>query len=169
MRFLPLLIILLMVCGCKTSEENYRAAYEKAIAGRDSAMAFDSTIYGRHRRNINARLVADAKGDTVEVRSMYLKVTADGGGIPEWLKMWSVVVGQFKTATNARSLRERLSDAGYARAFVVENSEPYYFVVLQSCPSEEEALKVISDLDRSKFPVPLKTPLPFIIKIGRGR
>lgn len=166
-RLIPLFTILLLLGACKTTEENYRAAYEKAIAGRDSAIAFDSTIYGLHRRNINARLVAVGNGDSAEIRTMNVKITADGGGIKEWLKPYSLVVGQFKTLTNARSMRERLVEAGYPRAFVVENAEPYYYILLSSHATEKEAADALEALRQSHFPFPMKAPLPFILHTTR--
>lgn len=170
MRFLAIFLLLTMVVtSCRTTEENYRAAYDKAIVGRDSAIAFDNTIYGRHRRNIGVQTLAGADGDTVEMRTLYVKLTEGGGGVKEWLRPYSVVVGQFKTSTNAISMRERLVDAGYSGAFVVENGEPYYFVLLSSFPTREEALAEIAAIKKSKFPFPMKDPLPYVLHIGRGR
>lgn len=151
-----------MMVSCKTSEANYRAAYEKAVAGRDSLTALDQTIYGAHRRSMGSREMAVGT-DTVEVKVQRVRVTEGGGGIREWLKPYSVVVGQFKQLFNAKSMRERLADSGYPRAFVVETGEPYYFVVLSSHPTAEEAVEALKAIP-ADFPVAMKAPLPFILK-----
>ena len=52
--------------GCKTTEANYRQAYEKAIAARDSSDNIDSTIYGQIRRQFNEQAVVTVSGDTVK-------------------------------------------------------------------------------------------------------
>ncbi len=42
-----MLLCLPLLWGCKTNENNYRQAYEKAIEAREAADAdLDSTIYG---------------------------------------------------------------------------------------------------------------------------
>lgn len=161
LAFILLAGALLGIASCKTSEENYRAAYEKAIAGRDSLTALDNTIYGAGRRNMGSR-TAVAGADTAEVRTARVAVTDGGGGIREWLHPYSVVVGQFKQLFNAHSMRERLADAGYPRAFVVETAEPYYYVILSSHDSQSEAIHALAAIP-SDFPVAMKAPLPFVL------
>lgn len=156
-------LTILAVGGCKTSEANYRAAYERTVESRDSRTSLDSTIYGGHRRSMNSReLVVGA--DTVEVRTQRVKVTEDGGGIREYLKPYNVVVGQFKQLFNAQSLRTRLADNGYPRAFVVETAEPYYYIVLSSHDTDTEAAAAVTALRReTEFPVAMRSPLPFVL------
>jgi hypothetical protein len=143
--------------GCKTTEANYRQAYEKAIAARDN---IDSTIYGQIRRQFNEQAVVTVSGDTVNVRVMHVRVTPDGGGIAENLHRYNVVAGQFKQLFNARSMRNRMADNGFPGAFVVETAEPYYYVVASSHNTAAEAsaaLKSQADAIR------MKEPCPFIL------
>jgi len=157
-----LALIALATSSCKTTEANYRAAYDKAIAGRDSATAIDKTIYGTHRRNIGSRLSVTATGDSAEVRTQRVAVTEGGGGEREWLRPYNVVVGQFKQAFNAKSMRERLANSGFSDAFVVQNGEPYYFVILSSHDTETEAVKAANSIS-TNFPIILHSPLPYIL------
>ncbi len=157
-----LALIALATSSCKTTEANYRAAYDKAIAGRDSATAIDKTIYGTHRRNIGSRLSVTASGDSAEVRTRQVAITEGGGGVSEWLRPYNVVVGQFKQAFNAKSMRERLADSGFPKSFVVQNGEPYYFVILSSHDTEAEAVKAANAIP-SNFPITLHSPLPYIL------
>ena len=162
--FFAVSVIAVGVASCKTSEANYRAAYEKAIAGRDSLTALENTIYGKHRRNATTSLAIAGK-DTVEMVSTRVKVTEGGGGINESLKPYSLVVGQFKQLVNAKSLRERLVEAGYPRAFVVETAEPYYYILLYSYPTRAEAVDACMALQKnsSSFPIALREGLPMVL------
>lgn len=153
----------LAVTGCKTSEANYRAAYERAIEGREDATPLDSTVYGRHRRSMDSREVV-VGSDTVELKTQRVSVTEGGGGIREYLKPYSVVVGQFKQLFNAESLRGRLVEGGYPRAFIVQTAEPYYYIILSSHASLEEAAAALSELGaRTDFPVAMREPVPFVL------
>lgn len=160
--FVALLAIAFLAPACKTTEANYRSAYDKAIAGRDSATAIDQTIYGTHRRSIGSRMAITASGDTAEVRTQRVAVTENGGGTKESLHPYNVVVGQFKQQFNAKSMRQRLTDSGYPSAFVVQNGEPYYYVVLSSHDTEAEAIKAANSIPE-KFPIAMRSPLPFIL------
>lgn len=157
-------VVAVVAGSCKTSEANYRAAYDRAVAGRDSTGGVESTVYGA-QRTMSARM-AIIGGDSVEIRYQRLAVTEGGGAIRETLKPYNVVVGQFKQLFNARSMRERLVDSGYPSAFVAETSEPYYFVILSSHADAASALKALRDIPAG-FPVRMKAPLPYILQTGR--
>lgn len=155
------------LAGCKTTEANYKAAYDKAIAGRDSITALENTIYGRHRRAVTSS-VAVAGTDTVEMLTARVRVTENAGGIRENLKPYNVVVGQFKQLVNARSLRNRLVDAGFPAAFVVETAEPYYYIILASYPSQADAVKEAARVKADRnFPIAVKEPLPLVLYVPR--
>lgn len=162
--FIPLALLALLG-ACKTSEQNYRAAYEKAIAGRDSAEALENTIYGRERRQVGFDYVALPGGDTVAVKRQLVRIAEGGGGIRENLRRYCVVVGQFKQRFNAISLRERLAieEATVPGAFVVETAEPYYYVVGSSFTTIEEAARALRAYEANP-PVPFRAPLPFILE-----
>lgn len=160
-------ILLVVASSCRTSEANYRAAYEKAIAGRDSLPSIESTIYGKHRRNTTSSVAVVGK-DTVEMISTRVRVTEGGGGVRENLKPYSVVVGQFKQLVNAKSLRERLVDAGYPKTFVVETAEPYYYILVNSFPNKSDAVKECARISsKGDFPIPLKDGMPMVLYTPR--
>ena len=69
---------------------------------------------------------------------------------------------QFKQRFNAVSMRDRLAGSGYPRAFVVQNGEPYYYVVLSSHDTQAEAVKALKSIPTG-FPVAMKAPLPYIL------
>lgn len=150
-----------VVTSCKTTEANYRAAYEKTIAARDSSESIDDTIYGKERRKAGTHTVETTSGN-VEVTTQMVKVTEGGGGVPENLRRYNVVAGQFKQKFNAVSLRNRLADGGYPGTFVVETAEPYYYIVTGSYASADEAAKALEALKAAKEKS-IRPPCPFIL------
>lgn len=149
--------------SCKTTEANYKAAYERAMAGRDSVMALENTIYGHERQKIDTRKIR-VGSDTIEVMRQLVKVTPGGGGIRENLRQYCVVVGRFKQRFNAMQMQERITDQGdVPGAFVVETAEPYYYVVSRSFSTLQEAAAMVTDY-RKTPPLPMKSPLPYILQ-----
>lgn len=158
---------ILALPGCRTSEANYRSAYERAIGHRDSVAALDSTIYGANRRAMDQRSVT-VDGRTYSVRTQLVSITEGADGNAEALRRYNVVVGRFKQLFNARSLRNRVAASGYGDAMVVQTAEPYYYVVASShdsLPLAQAALESFPELEFS-----LRPPLPFILEVpGRNR
>lgn len=153
------LLLIITVAGCKTSEANYRAAYEKAVAAREEAQDEDS-LYGNSRRNMNVRSVAGANGD-VEVRLQIVKITPDGGGTDEKMRRYNVVAAQFKQRFNAISLRNRMADK-WPDALVVETSDSYFYVIVSSQSKLDDALFELEKLQNQKLAA-VKDPCPFIL------
>lgn len=153
------LLLVITVAGCKTSEANYRAAYEKAVSARDEASDEDS-LYGNSRRNMNVRKVAGANGD-VEVRLQIVKLTPEGGGKDENIRRYNVVAAQFKQRFNAISLRDRVAEK-WPDAFVVETSDSYFYVVVSSQSKLDDALFELEKLQNQKLAA-VKEPCPFIL------
>lgn len=150
---------LISLAACKPTESNYRAAYEKAVAGRGDNP--DSTIYTKIRREFTPGKMTYA-GRSIPTGSQFVAVTQDGGGVNESIKRYCVVAGQFKQIFNAKSMRERLTDNGYPGAFVVQTREPYYFVVAGSSHDVEPAIELFDKL-QADTALRLREPAPFIL------
>lgn len=160
---LAIAAIAVMATGCRTSEANYRAAYDKAVEGRKEATPLDSTIYGKVRREMRSTALI-VGGDTISMRVLPVNATPDENdkvSVPAGA--YGVVAGQFKTLFNARSLCRRLQDAGYAEASVVNTAEPYYYVVASWHPDGASAAEAIKTLAK-QAPVAMRDPLPFVLK-----
>jgi len=155
----------MLVClapACKTTEKNYRTAYERTIANDSDVTPFDQTIYNRFRREArDVKAIAD--GDTVDTRIIRTTVTPQGGGLAEWHKRYSVVVAEFKQRFNAVSLRDRYVDAGYLRTFIVQNGEPYYYILAGSSDNLHE-MAILADSIKANPVIPLKTGFPYILQ-----
>lgn len=150
--------------SCKTSEANYRAAYDKTVAARESEDS-DETIYGGASRRLDQKIMISGN-DTIPVNIKMVSVVAEKGAKAPELNKFMVVVGQFKQKFNAMSLCKRLVDAGYSGAAVVQTSEPYYYVVASSFEKVSDADAAMTDL-KKKAPVAMKDPLPFILRDPR--
>lgn len=162
-----LLIILIfagIMISCKTSEANYRAAYDKAVAARDAEDGKE-TIYGGEQRRLNQNFIISGN-DTIPVNVKMVSVETEKGAPVPTLHKFMVVAGQFKQKFNAMSFCKRLVEAGYADAAVVRTAEPYYYVVASSFDKITEADSAMADL-KKKAPVAMKDPVPFILRDPR--
>lgn len=158
----------MLMAACKTSETAYRAAYEKAVAGRTDESAIDSTIYGNVRRQMTARTATLPGGGSIEIRTQHIRATAGAGATADSIRAYSLVAGGFKQLFNARSLRQRLIDAGYPNTFIAETSEPYYYVITGSYTDLKQATDAAEAFD-SNGRKTVKTPAPFILEKARRR
>lgn len=158
--------ILGALTACKTTEANYRAAYEKAVADNDRDVTpFEATIYNRIRSQMREQTYT-LEGKEIKTYSIRVKVTEDGGGIREWLKRYNLVVAEFKQVFNARSMRQRLVDSGFPRTFIVENGEPYYYIIVDSTNDLGEAAAFADSIRaEGNFPLPLKDGFPYILEM----
>lgn len=164
MKSLPIFLILVLVLAvssCKTTEANYRQAYEAAVEQRRESTGIDSIIYGRIRNSAISSYLIDGS-DSIPVRKEYIGYTEDGGSSRQNVKRYNVVVGQFKQVFNARQMRQRLIDNGYDSAMIVHTREPLYYVISSSVATSDEAIERLRDIKNDKNIV-LKSPLPFIL------
>ncbi len=141
MKTAKLLILTILAAAaftaCRTTETNYRQAYERTVAARTEQDSLDNTIYGHERRNMSETKARTSTGE-VTLKTQFVRV-AQGCGLNENLHRYNAVVGQFKQIFNARSMRERLIDAGFPATIVVETAEPYYYIVIGSFNTIDEA------------------------------
>lgn len=164
MRHLLLMLLVSAILpaawSCKTSEANYRAAYELARSKND--IGVDSTVYTQIRREARPQTVV-VGGDTIAMKSEYVRLTENEGGSRESFLTYNVVIAQFKQLFNARSVRSRAVEAGYKDAFIVQTREPLYYVVAVSCATPAEAKAALAGVE-SRKPVVMRDPCPFILR-----
>ncbi len=158
---IAVIVILTGLTACKTTEQNYRSAYETAVSHREDASGVDSTIYARIRNS--ARVSQLAVGtDTLDIRTEYIGYPDGGGSSRENVERYNVVVGQFKQIFNAKAMRQRLIEQGY-EAMIVNTREPLYYVIAASCSTAAEAAEQLNRV-KSDTKIVLKSPLPFILQ-----
>lgn len=156
------MLAVLALVGCKTNENNYRQAYEAAVAQRNDESGVDSTIYAKIRNSARTSDLV-VGNDSMPMRAEYIGYTENGGASRETVKKYNVVVGQFKQVFNARQMRQRLIAAGYDSTFIVHTREPLYYVVTATCSTPEEAFKAFQKVKSDKDLV-LRAPVPFILR-----
>lgn len=158
-------LVAILIPSCKTTEKNYRTAYERTMTAQDTThLEFEQTIYGRYRRDMRVS-ESIVGGDTVATRIQRVFITP-GDSVPNMLKNYNLVVGQFKQLFNAKSMRQRLCDKGYTGAFVVQTAEPYYYVVAQDYDGQSQAAAALKRM-RANPPFRLRDPLPFLLRPAR--
>jgi hypothetical protein len=160
------LVTVVAMTACKTTESNYRNAYERTVNHADSTRTeFEQTIYGKYRRQMRD-VAMRIDGDTVQTKAQRVTVTKDVVKNAVTLRRYNVVVGEFKQLFNAKSMCERLIEGGHSDAFVVQTAEPYYFVIIGSFNKGAEAV-ACRDAIAAKPPFKLKDGLPFILQASQ--
>lgn len=159
--FIMSVIVMFTVAACKTTEENYRAAYEKAK--EKSTETGDSLITSQLRSSSLPKLMAFGS-DTLPVRTMYVTTYRDSQGkVPHGtLKKYLVIVGQFKQIFNAGSMATRLVENGYAGAYVVCDRQKNYYVVVEAVDMPNEAAKIIDKIEDDNAVV-VRSPYPYVL------
>lgn len=155
----------LSLTSCKTTEKNYRDAYEKAIAKRYTKVddATDKKIEQTERG-----LQTLINGDTVNVRHVYVvqdkptgKTANDSILSANKPDKYNVVVGQFTQAFTARSFALRLCASDYPAFVLRDMAQKTYFVIIKAFSTQAEAAKFVAD---RKNTITVKTTIePYIL------
>lgn len=134
--------VLLLIVGtvfslsaCKSSQNAYKQAYEKAVSGDEVKTTIEEPVA------VNDATDAD---DVSNVSVREEKVTLVSG--EKEIKTYGIVCGSFSLKANADALRERLIKDGYQAVVVVNEAGKTYRVVCASFDTKEEAVT-----ERNKF------------------
>lgn len=170
MKKLALLILVLAtLAACRTTEANYREAYEKTVAAHDAVG--EGHDYGAVRRPLAAQAVISG-ADTIPVVMERVSAVGNSNGESHEVLAYNVVAGRFKQKFNAFSLCDRLIQAGYMDAFVVQDAEPHYYIVAGTFATAKDAQAALDRL-KADAPVAMASPLPYILydsrKQGAGK
>lgn len=144
--------------GCKTTEANYQAAYEKALAKRTEGLT-EEELAGFRREEAMPKTVY--KGDSIPLKGMYVRWV--DGGVDKRALTYNVVVASFRQKFNAASVMKRMQDGGYDHAVLVEDKEGRYYVGATTTASLDTAVTTLRAL-QSSSPVVLRSPHPYILK-----
>lgn len=129
-------IMYLLVAGtvfslsaCKSSENAYKQAYEKAISGDENKTVVEEPV-----ATVEAPKAEDVSNVSVREEKVSV-VTGD-----EEMRSYGIVCGSFSLKANADALRQRLIDDGYKAVVVVNEAGKTYRVVCASFSTKEEAV-----------------------------
>lgn len=120
--------------ACKSSQNAYKEAYEKAVADEPKAVIEEPV----------AQNEAPKAEDVTNISVREEKVSVVSG--EQEIKAFGIVCGSFSLKANADALRERLVGDGYQAVVVVNEAGKTYRVVCASYDTKEEAVA-----ERTKF------------------
>ncbi len=141
----------LLLSGCKPTENNYRQAYDAALAKREKTEEKDIFIPEGGLQSLDGPQKRTFGDITVlyEVKSLRWTQPADvkeGGNVeidaPRPHK-YNVAVGLYKMPTNAASQVEQLIANGYDRAFPAHVQKDQNYAIAASFENIEDAAKFV--------------------------
>lgn len=151
--------VLFSLCttSCKTSEENYKAAYDVALRKQEGGAGRDVSAFIRREQNLAQYKKID--GDSVRIVTETVRMV-DGNDAD--IRNYGVVVGDFKQVFNARSYAKRINDAeSDTPSYVVINAEKRYYVVYRGFDTKEEAAQLLRD---KKYKIGTQLSEPWILE-----
>lgn len=148
----------LALAGCKTTEENYRKAYEVTQAKKYDGLT-QQEVEALRREEAMPRTVF--KGDSIPMKGMYVK-WVDGGPGKRALR-YNVVVASFRQQFNAGSALGRMRQGGYPDAVMLADRDQRYYVAAVTTASLDTAVAVMRALGEAS-PVALRDPYPYILQ-----
>lgn len=119
--------------SCKPKKSAYRKAYEEAKQREIATQDVSRTVTYEE-----AKPAAPAPAFTENVSVRKERVSVLDGENSGNLKRYSVVIGSFQNPTNARSLREKMTEKGY-NAVLAKNEMGMLRVIVSSFNTREEA------------------------------
>ena len=146
--------------GCKTTEANYRAAYEKAKTKGESTIV-DKEVYDQIAKE-EAPSDMNVGGVTFPARRLPVTPVDIDDLKPGTILQFNVAVGRFRQTFNAKSLARRLRENGYPDAFVAKDREGAYYVIATSKASAQEASDALSHIITLKN-LGILNPFPYMI------
>lgn len=157
-RLLYCITLALLLTACYTTEENYKAAYDKAKERTRENMG--GTIYDMSQAE-RVRATEIINGDSVRLLRSYFNVVDDKY---ENTKKFGVVVAEFDQILNARSYRDRLKqNEGFQSYVVYTNREKKYCVVAQAYDEKEPAVLFIRNI-KQHMKMKVLVPRPYILQ-----
>lgn len=157
MKKLMLIAVLALVSGgCKTTEANYRAAYVTAKEKNASGLGADVDDKMAGEEMARPKQFGNVTLPVLTTRLYVAAVDGVGGVSP---KVFNVAVARFKQTFNAKSLCNRLREAGFPDSFVAMDREKNYYVLTGTTADAQEASARLeqsasSDVYSAKSPFP---------------
>ncbi len=139
--------------SCRTTEENYRAAYLQATMEAQTAENTSKEIETiiAPERIVNT---SPTDKDNIITKTDFIFVV---DGEKSDLKPYSVVVGDFTQQFIAKSYRDRLINEHQTHSYILRNSENRFFTIIEGFETEAEAKNYIYELENEgKIKLPIE-------------
>ncbi|MBR3456423.1 MAG: SPOR domain-containing protein [Bacteroidaceae bacterium] len=140
------LVASIALVSCKSSESNYRKAYEKAKAEEQNRQETEPVAVTPVVTPVQTQPTQTANQDISNLRQEKLNV--QNGGV---LKAFNVVCGSFKSIDNANNLRNTLVNQGYS-AQVAQNPDTGMYRVIASSFDDRSSAETSRNALRAKYP-----------------
>ncbi|MBO4500134.1 MAG: SPOR domain-containing protein [Bacteroidaceae bacterium] len=138
------LIMAFGLFSCKTTQNSYKQAYEKAVQNDVVKSEVSEPVVEAPVQPVQTVQTEDIASVPVREEKVTL-VTGDN------IKAYSVVCGSFSLKTNADGVRERLVSDGYPAVVVLNEAGRTYRVICDSFDSKEAAVKARNAF-KAKYP-----------------
>ena len=154
-----MLVAVMLMTACHSSEQNYREAYEKAMERRQTGIGAETYAKIEAERQRYTHVI---NGDSVRMIYMNANVAIDSTDVA---KPFNVVVASFTQQINAKSYRDRLrEECGLAGSYVLYGGpDKQYFVIAQGFDNQNEAAAMLHDLDQ-RVCLKILEPFPWILR-----
>lgn len=159
-KIVGIIILAISLYGCKTTEENYRNAYE--IAKQKKEKANEALPEGTTLRKYEQPQPMAFGSDTLSVLRTYVSPIEESNLTRQDMKRFNIVVGQFKQKFNAVQMMKRLIENGYPEAGVMLTRQQDYYVVSCSVATPAEAAQGLTKIESDTL-LTLRPPLPFVL------
>ena len=147
------------VSSCKTSEENYRKAYEAAVDKQNEGYT-DEEIINMAREEAIPRTVF--MGDSIPLKGVYVNTVKLDPPVSAALR-YNVVVATFKQKFNALSVLDRLRAGGYPDGRLLIDKDQTYYVAAHTTDTLANAVETLRLIEK-KPPMAMKSPCPYILR-----
>lgn len=163
MKLLYICVVALTVVAaassCKTSEENYRRAYETAMAKQNEAYTSDELTLMADEEAIPRTLF---RGDSIPLKGLWVN-TVKLDSATQRARRYNVVTGRFRQKFTALSMLDRLRAEGYPDALLLIDKDQAFYVAPFSTDTLDRAVNAWRTLS-GRSPVALRSPFPYILK-----
>ena len=140
------LVASIALVSCKSSESNYRKAYEKAKAEEQNRQETEPVAVTPVVTPVQTQPTQTVNQDVSNLRQEKLNV--QNGGV---LKAFNVVCGSFKSLDNANNLRNTLVNQGYSAQVAQNPDTGMYRVIASTSDDKASAVQSRDAIRGSKF------------------
>lgn len=145
--------------ACHTTEENFKKAYDTAVA-----KTIDNEGQQYHDKMVQERMrpTEVVGGDSVRIVRTYGNIADDK---PDKLHKFNVVVAEFDQIINARSYKQRLHDReGYEPYLIFNNQSKKYCVIVKGFDEKGPAAAFVTNI-KSYMKMKVLVPRAWILQL----
>ena len=138
---------IIILTGCKPTEQGYKAAYDAALNKREAASSdLDVTLPPGAIQSVDGPQQKEIDGITVYLDNKRITPIESDSKLKYH---YNVAIGVYKMPTNCKAQSETLKLDGYD-AFAAKDSEGNYYTIAASFPTLSEAVKFYNEFKKDK-------------------